>query len=98
MQAFYIENFDFSEAGFIRINQIGTFSKHLFKKKSIPFSRYSSFDTNKNTHKWTEFMGASLGVKNKKKKHTWKDDGTTLEEKEKYLFHQQNPQETSNSC
>jgi len=43
-------------------------------------------------------MGASLGVKNKKKKHTWKDDGTTLEEKEKYLFHQQNPQETSNSC
>jgi hypothetical protein len=33
MQAFYTENFDFSEAGFIRINQIGIFSKHLFKKK-----------------------------------------------------------------
>jgi len=65
MQAFYTENFDFSEAGFIRINQIGTFSKHLFKKncnskkKSIPFSRYSSFYTNKNTHKWNEFMEAS---------------------------------------
>jgi hypothetical protein len=67
MQAFYIENFNFSEAGFIRINQIRTFSKHLFKKKSIPFSRYSSFYTNKNTHTWNKFMGASLSAKKKKK-------------------------------
>ena len=85
MQDFYTENFDFSEAGFIRINQIGTFSKHLFKKKSIPFSRYSSFYTNKNTHKWNEFMGASLGVKNKKKEHTWKDDMVLLLKKRKNI-------------
>jgi hypothetical protein len=75
MQAFYTENFDFSEAGFIRINQIGTFSKHLFKKKSISFSRY----------KWNGFMGASLGVKNKKKKHTWKDDMVLLLKKRKNI-------------
>jgi len=67
MQAFHTENFDFSEAGFIRINQIETFSNHLFKKKSIPFSRYSSFYTNKNTHTWNEFMGASLSAKEKKR-------------------------------
>jgi hypothetical protein len=88
MQAFYTENFDFSEAGFIRINQITTFSRHLFKKKSISFSRYSSFYTNKNTHTWNEFKGASLSVKNQKKEHTWKDDGAPPEEKDKYLFHQ----------
>jgi hypothetical protein len=29
-----------------------------------------------------------LITKKKKKEHTWKDDGTALEEKEKYLFHQ----------
>jgi len=58
MQAFYTGNFDFSEAGFIRMNQIGIFSKHLLKKKSNPFSLYSSFYTNKNTHTWNEFMGA----------------------------------------
>ena len=69
MQAFYTENFNFSEAGFIRINQIRTFSKHLFKKKSIPFSRYSSFYTNKNTHTWNKFMGASLSAKEKKKRN-----------------------------
>lgn len=68
MQAFYTENFDFSEAGFIRINQIRTFSKHLFKKKSIPFCRHSSFYTNKNTHTLNEFMEASWRVNNKKKK------------------------------
>jgi hypothetical protein len=27
-------------------------------------------------------------LRTKKKEHTWKDDGTTLEEKAKYLFHQ----------
>jgi hypothetical protein len=58
MQAFYAENFDFGEAGFIRMNQIRIFSKHLLKKKSNPFSLYSSFYTNKNTHTWNEFMGA----------------------------------------
>jgi hypothetical protein len=33
-------------------------------------------------------MGASLSAKEKKKEHTWKDDGTALEEKKTYLFHQ----------
>jgi len=47
------------------------------------FFRYSSFYTNKNTHKWNEFMGASLGVKNKKKEHTWKDDMVLLLKKGK---------------
>ena len=72
----------------LSLSVIRTFSRHLFKKKSILFSRYSSFYTNKNTHTWNEFMGASLSVKNQKKKNTWKDDGATLEEKENFLFHQ----------
>ncbi|KAJ6917601.1 hypothetical protein NC652_019819 [Populus alba x Populus x berolinensis] len=31
---------------------------------------------------------ADVLITKKKEEHTWKDDGTALEEKEKYLFHQ----------